>query len=375
MKLHLVGLPHTQTVVEQMTVCAFTQKIVKFGEMMTGLGYDVIVYSGEHNDTICAEHVSIFSDAKQFEWYGEHNPVMLPTVATWNWWEPHWRYMNARAILEIGERIEDGDLILILAGWAQKPIADAFPQYRSCEWAAGYSGIFSPFVCFESSAWMHHLYGKNGIDRGRDYDTVIPNFFRPEDFAFGHEDERGDYLLFVGRVTASKGPQVAAEIARASGRRLIVAGSGVTEHVLGRIVGDQCVLEGDVEYVGVAGVDERNELMRRAHAILVPTRYIEPFGAVAVEAQMCGTPAITSDFGAFRETVDQGVSGFRFRTLAEGVEAVERASDLDHELIRSRAIYHYSLDAIGPLYDRWFQQLDGLRRGGWYELPTVREAV
>ncbi len=371
MRLHLIGLPHTQTVVEQMTVCAFTQKVVKFGEMMTALGHEIIVYSGEHNDTVCAEHVPVFTDEQQRSWYGDHDPNLLPTIATWNATDRHWREMNARVIGELSMRIEPHDIILILAGWAQQPIAAFFPNHLSCEWAAGYEGIFSPRVCFESRAWMHYLYGKRGIENGRAFDTVIPNYFRPQDFELA--DSKDDYLLFVGRVTQRKGPHIAAQIAQAAGYKLIVAGSGVTDVQPGRIVGDQCEILGDhVEYVGVAGVEMRNELMGKAHAILVPTTYIEPFGAVAVEAQLCGTAAIASDWGAFGETVEEGVTGFRFRTLGQAVDAVEAAGDLDPETIRERALAGYSLEAIGPRYDEWFNRLQSLWGDGWYSLERGR---
>jgi glycosyltransferase involved in cell wall biosynthesis len=373
LKLHLIGLPHTQTIVEQMTVCAFTQKIVKFGEMMTPLGYEIILYSGEHNDTICAEHVSVFTDAQQREWYGDHDPNLLPTIATWGADLPHWQQMNHQAIVEISKRIEPEDLILILAGLAQKPIADAFPGNISCEWAAGYDGIFAPFVCFESYAWMHYLYGRyfgNGSGgQGRWYDTVIPNYFRAEDFRF--EEQPGDYLLFVGRITASKGPHIAAEIAAASGRKLLVAGSGVAYAEPGLIrAAEGFEIKGDVEYVGIADVQMRNDLMANAYALIAATTYIEPFGAVNVEAQLCGTPVLTTDWGAFTETVEHGRTGFRFRTLAEAVEAVELAGGLDRTYIRERARRRYSLERIGGLYDNWFRRLDDLHRGGWYEGTT-----
>src|SRR5262249_42591409 len=154
---------------------------------------------GEHNETECSEHVVVYTDEQQRAWYGEHDPVLIPMRATWNATDEHWRTMNDNVIEEIAKRVQPRDLILILAGWAQKPIADAFPNNISCEWAAGYEGICTPYVCFESNAWMHYLYGKNSIGQGRFYDTIIPNYFRPEDFSYG--DDREDYLLFVGRVT------------------------------------------------------------------------------------------------------------------------------------------------------------------------------
>lgn len=370
--LHLIGLPHTQTVVEAMTVCAFTQKIVKFGEMMSSLGYGIVVYSGEHNDTECVEHVPVFTDRQQREWYGDHDPNLLPTIATWNSTDRPWREMNAAVIGELGKRLEPHDLILLIGGYAQKPIADAFPHHLAVEWAAGYEGWFSDFVCFESYAWRHHCYGRRGFNDGRWYDTVIPNYFRPQDFEVAEKKE--DWLLFVGRVTRRKGPHIAADVAKAAGRKLLIAGSGVTMDG-GRIVADggQLVIEDDhVEYVGVVGVQERNELMGKAHALLAPTTYIEPFGAVAVEAQLCGTPALTTDWGAFPETVQEGLTGFRFRTLGEAVEAVEQAGDLDPETIRWRALKRYGLEAVGPMYHRWFKQLDTLWGDGWYEVPKFK---
>jgi glycosyltransferase involved in cell wall biosynthesis len=106
--------------------------------------------------------------------------------------------------------------------------------------------------------------------------------------------------------------------------------------------------------------------MAGARALLCPTTYIEPFGAVAVEAQICGTPAIATDWGAFPETVEQGVGGYRFRTLAEGVKAVELAGKLKSKEIRQAALATYSLDAVGPRYDRWFKQLLTIWDRGWY---------
>ncbi len=287
---------------------------------------------------------------------------MLPTVATWEPTDISWATINSRAVAEIKQRAAPHDVILITGGTAQQPVADAFPQMLSCEWAAGYEGWASKYVCFESYAWRHYCYGKRALGDGRWFDTVIPNFFRPGDFQIS-EAVSSEYLLYVGRLIERKGILAANDIAKRAGLPLVLAGSGAASYEDGRLETlDGCVLE-DVDYRGTVGAEDRNTLMGEAVAVLVPTTYIEPFGAVAVEAQLCGTPAITTDWGAFTETV---AAEYRFTTLTEAVEAVERARHADPEAIRASALARYSLDAVAPMYDRWFSQLSTLWADGWY---------
>jgi len=377
MRLHLVHLPHAH-VSREVTVCAFTTKTAKFLKMMGERGWQIVLYAGELSETEGqAELVPIYSDAEQKEWYGgELEPNMLPLIAgSWSSEQLQYRVTNARAQQEIALRYEAGDLILLTGGYAQKPIIDALPmpQYLACEWAAGYSGVIfsdrslsmTPWVCFESNAWRHYLYGKYGVEDGRWFDAVIPNFFDPKEWTL-HSKE--DYLVFVGRLIARKGPQIAAEIARELGMPLHVAGSGALEVSEGLILcHDGTRIEGDVHYVGTVGWEERNRLMGHARVLLAPTTYIEPFGAVVVEAMLCGTPSVASDWGAFSELLPPER---RFRTLAEGCEAVEQAMELAPAVLQAEALERWSLEAVAPLYERWFEELGSLWQGGWYEMSS-----
>jgi glycosyltransferase involved in cell wall biosynthesis len=95
--------------------------------------------------------------------------------------------------------------------------------------------------------------------------------------------------------------------------------------------------------------------------------YVEPFGNVVIESQACGTPTITTDWGAFTENNPAG-SGFRCRTLQEFMQAAESVKDLDRAAIRQRAIDIYNLDTIGLQYEAYFKRLLTLWGDGWYEM-------
>ncbi len=360
--------------------CAYTAKVVKFCRMMTGGPRKVILYSGEENDTPCDEHVQLISEEERSGWFGPHDENDLDRGGfSWATTDPWWLAMNVGASFEILKRQEPQDHLLLIAGHAQKPIADALNNMMALEWGVGYEGIFSPFCAFESSSWMHWVYGKKagdsqaatgnvgGWDNGRYYDEVIPNFFDVAEFPDTVRRTSDGYLLFVGRLIERKGVHIAAMISERTGIPLKVAGPGAIEW------GDGFVTYGEgraeapgLEYVGVVGIEDRAELMHKAAVTLVPTTYIEPFGGVAVEAMMAGCPVVASDWGAFRETVRPSLSGYRFRTLAEGATAVEKALTLNRWNVRDWAHSNYSLESVRPMFNTWFDRLDGLWNGpGW----------
>ncbi|HSG60329.1 MAG TPA: glycosyltransferase, partial [Pseudomonadales bacterium] len=266
---------------------------------------------------------------------------------------------NANAIAEIGKRIQKEDFICLIGGSAQKPIADAFPAHMSVEFGVGYGGVFAKYRVFESYAWMHSIYAgwKNPTTAdGQFYDGVIPGYLEPEMFPLGDGkgDENGEYYLFIGRLIDRKGYRIAQEVCQRLGKRLILAGPGEQS--------------GYGEFVGSVGPEERAKLMGGATATFAPTLYVEPFGNVVIESQACGTPTITTDWGAFTENNPDGVSGFRCRTLAEFVQAAEGVKYLDRAKIRNRAVSLYNLDTIGLQYEAYFKRLLTLWGDGWYEM-------
>lgn len=350
MRFHITALPHTQTTSEYLS-CAYTAKTINFCRMMMDRGHEVFLYGGEQNEAPCTEHIICISEADRAAHVGEGHF----TSASFDYGLPFWVNANARTAAEIGKRAQREDFVCVIGGVAQKAIADALPNLQTVEFGVGYGGTFTKRRVFESYAWMHTIYGAEtrGNPHAADgnwWDVVIPGYLDPALFPFSAEKD--DYLLFVGRLIDRKGHHIAAQVAEKMGKRLVVCGQGEPPP--------------GCDYRGVVGPEERGRLMSKARAVFVPTLYIEPFGNVNIEAQACGTPVITTDWGAFTETVIEGVTGFRCRSFGEFTAAVEAAPSLDPHAIRRHAVAQYSLDVIGAKYERYFERLLTLWGKGWY---------
>jgi glycosyltransferase involved in cell wall biosynthesis len=236
----------------------------------------------------------------------------------------------------------------------QKPIADAV-KLLTVEPGIGHTSVFSNHRVFESYAWMHYVYGLLELQDGVWYDAVIPNYFDPADFPY--KSNKQDYLLYFGRIIRRKGVQVTSDIAKATGNILYVVGQGSLDNP-----NEGLSLSGEkhIYYHPAVGPKERAELLSNAKAVLMPTFYLEPFGGVNVEAQMCGTPVITSDWGAFPETVLHGITGYRCRVFEEFCWAVNNIWRIKPINCRNWAVDNYSMNRIGKMYEEYFQRLNRL---------------
>jgi glycosyltransferase involved in cell wall biosynthesis len=285
----------------------------------------------------------------------------------------YWKLFNQRAAIEINKRKQSKDFICIIMGDLNLPLVEQVEGgVAVVEYGIGYNGPLprkpGRYRVYESYIHMHKLWGAEG---GRDpdgyfYDAVIPNYFDPTDYPL--QVEKGDYYLYLGRLIKRKGIHVAVETCKRLGVKLKIGGQGCVKVEGNKIfAADGEVYEGDnLEYVGFASGQKRASLYQNAIATFVPTTYIEPFGGVAVESQMAGTPVLTTDFGAFAETVEHGRTGFRCHTLNEFIHGARAARELDAAYCHYRACKLYSMDNVRWQFQRYFNRLLDLWGEGWY---------
>jgi glycosyltransferase involved in cell wall biosynthesis len=175
--------------------------------------------------------------------------------------------------------------------------------------------------------------------------AVIHHGLDLADFPMG--SGAGGYLLFVGRMSPDKGVHRAIAVARATGRRLLIAAKmrDPVERAFFRervrpLLGD------GVEYVGEVGPGERLELLQGAVALLNPIQWAEPFGLVMIEALACGTPVIASAIGSAPEIVRKGRTGFLCADDDEFVRAVRRVERLRRQDCRDAVQARFTTDRM-----------------------------
>jgi len=358
MRFHILGLPHTVTS-KEFNACAYTQKVVKFGKMMTRRGHEVIHYGHEDSVLECTEHVSVLTNEDFQIAYGDHNWRKNFFKFDTNDYAYQTFYKNA--IEEVGKRKQKNDFLLPFWGSGVRAVCDAHQHDMIVvEPGIGYAGgHWARWKIWESYAIMHAYYGMAGVGHCQSdwYDVVIPNYFDLDDFEYAPQNKE-DYLLFLGRVYEGKGIHVAVQVAETMGKKLIVAGQNP----------DGLVFPKNVEFVGYADIETRRQLMSRAKAAFVPSMYIEPFGGVQIELLLSGTPTITTDWGSFTENNINGVTGYRCRTFDQFVTAVKSIDKINPIDCRKWG-ENFSLQKVAPMYEEYFQNvLDVYTGKGWYEM-------
>jgi glycosyltransferase involved in cell wall biosynthesis len=169
---------------------------------------------------------------------------------------------------------------------------------------------------------------------------------------------RGEYLLFLGRLSADKGCHRAIAVAIELGLPLLIAGKKrdlaeleyFAEHI------EPHLGHHGIEYLGEVPHGQKVELLQDARATLFPIEWEEPFGLVMIESMACGTPVIATRWGAVPEVIEDGVSGVIVDSYREMPAALELADALDPAQLRRSVEERFSQERMVADYVAAYQR-------------------
>ncbi len=193
------------------------------------------------------------------------------------------------------------------------------------------------------------------------YLGVAPNAVDTEMHRF--QPEKQDYYVCIGRICEAKGTHHAVRIAQETGSRLMLAGkidAGRDREFFEAEV--KPYLDGErIAYLGEVSEEEKVNLMGGARGFLFPIQWEEPFGLVMAESLACGTPVITTGWGAAPEVVEDGVTGFVVDGPADFPAAMRALDRIDPAVCRAQAEHRFSPKAMALRYVSLFHMAQSRR--------------
>ncbi|WP_197727656.1 glycosyltransferase family 4 protein [Rhizobium leguminosarum] len=163
------------------------------------------------------------------------------------------------------------------------------------------------------------------------------------------EAEANDEFVFIGRLDEEKGIEDAVAATRKAGVRLCVIGDGPLMPLV--------AASGDhVRAVGWQSHAEIGPTIRKARALLMPSRYPEPFGLVAIEAARSGLPVIMSRNAFLAEEMQRAGMAIACDTADESVfaDTLTRFSQMPRHEVRAMSERAFRLSPdLASTHEEW----------------------
>jgi glycosyltransferase involved in cell wall biosynthesis len=190
---------------------------------------------------------------------------------------------------------------------------------------------------------------------------VIPNGYDPSIFFDDGPSRPGD-LLFVGRLVSDKGCDLLIDALHelhshdaGQAPTLRIVGDGPDRvDLLARI--EQLGLNRSVKFLGRLTPVETAQQMRQCRVLVVPSRWREPFGLVALEGAACGCRVVAPDGTGTNEAAGSAVVPFVRGNTASLAGAIRTALSLP---IRSgEFVKHLQAHDLTRQVEAYLQQLN-----------------
>jgi len=220
-------------------------------------------------------------------------------------------------------------------------------------------------VCISEDQASHYraLFGRearvcyNGVDG--------EEFYRPMNVP------RSDRFLFLARFSSIKGPDLAIEACLKAGVGLdLVGDTSITNEpeLLKR-----CQSMADGKQIRMVGPSTRSRCVWWFSQAVALVHYCpiyrEPFGLAPVEAMLCGCPVVAFRYGAVKETIKDGETGFVVGSMDEAVQKIKYLSQpnpfgpIMRSNCRQWALENFSVQRMVDRYESLCEE--AIQTGGW----------
>lgn len=387
-RLHIPGLAHTITN-NKFSHCAFTGKILRFGQMMLDRGFEVFYYgvSIPTSEIQCTKSFEMITLEKWTQLRKDSLKFLRPDLSyadidekladpktfyeeLCNVATPLYKEFNKEfnKALKLNYRSKKTDIVCLPFGPANVDALSDIDVVK-VETGIGYTNSYESYRIFESYAILHQTTALEA-KRCQHYWFVIPNYYNLSEWQGSLEFEQirnngRKRIGFFGRICQVKGMDIIFDIAsNFPDVDFIICGQGDCDPYIKHSKSKNIIYKPPIH--GYARVEYLSSL----HALLAPSIFCEPFCGVSVEAQLCGTPVISNEFGALTETVEQLKTGMLCHTLADFCLAVNKAinNEFDRNYIMERAQKLYDMKEVGKKYEYALKSILDIDngKGGWY---------
>jgi len=166
----------------------------------------------------------------------------------------------------------------------------------------------------------------------------------------------GEKLVCYGRIHPDKGYHLAVEVAKKSGRELLLAGiiqdqdyfdNELLPHIDGKLI----------KFIGPVNPQQRDALLKEACVVLHLNTIPERFGLVLAESNAAGVPVIAMDLGSCREVIADKKTGYLVSSIDEAVQALDKIDKIDRKACRNHVEENFTIDIMVSKYEKVYEEI------------------
>lgn len=173
-----------------------------------------------------------------------------------------------------------------------------------------------------------------------------------------HPNDKKVGFVFIGTLSKNKGVDIAIKTARQLKIPLTIAGEIRSSEKKFLDIAVYPFIDGKkIRLLGEISTKEKIKLLSQASAVLMPSRWQEAFGLVAIEAMACGSPVVALKNGALPEIITDGKTGYLAKNEKMFVVAATKIDKISRDHCRKVAVNQFDRLIMAKKYLSLYRDL------------------